>query len=191
MDPGAIAGGALRTHDDAGRVWHVRLNDCGYNFIASKGENLGQLDLDQPAVGDPPAAVEAAAIINAWRSSPAHEPQISNAAFRVVGIARVRSGAVISWATTFGSVADDQGITPARLAGVQLPGPEIDPCLPEGCKGEHLALWLGDPEAWRPRLEADGQQLVDAAVILRTLYYRRDNGSGPSAAVLDQLGLGR
>jgi hypothetical protein len=108
----ARVNGGPETHDDPGRHWDARLNDCGYDFNASKGENLARLE------GEIPPTIEAHAIVQAWKNSPAHNAVLTEPVFRDIGIARIRSGTITYWTADFGSVSDSEGVhSAAKLAG--------------------------------------------------------------------------
>ena len=96
------ARGGPETHDDPFRRWDERLNDCGYDMPAEKGENLAAFQ------GELPSDQEAVLILEAWKRSPAHDQVLADPAYRVVGVARVRvpGAARTFWTADFGSVAD-------------------------------------------------------------------------------------
>ncbi|MBI2762039.1 MAG: CAP domain-containing protein [Chloroflexi bacterium] len=106
----ARAAGAPETHDDPGRPWDVRLNECGYDFEAAKGENLARLD------GAVPAEIEAREIVKAWKASPTHDAVMTDPVFRTIGVARIRTARTSFWTADFGSLTDSEGISAASRA---------------------------------------------------------------------------
>ena len=185
----AFAQGALYAHDDEDRTWEERLDACGYDFLAAKGENLGHIEGQSL-----PPDEEVTGLFNSWRASPIHEPVQTDPVYRVIGIARIYLPASEQsfWAVTFGSIPDERGIRAAQLEGVTLPPAEEDPCLPAAgqteCDTDRQALWAADWNAWVPRLEAANQPRVPAAVLLATLQFRAREGSTMARGILESIG---
>src|SRR5215212_5307446 len=185
-------------HFDNGRAFDRRQNDCGYDFIASKGENLATFEVTVP--GTPPDQImfapadEAKALLDAFRASPVHEPVQTHPRYRAIGVARVRKAGTFKlwWAVEFGSVRDENGIRPQKLRDIRLPSPDEEPCIPvdgaDACDDDRLALWRGDTDAWAPRLEQDNQPVVPEAVMLYTLELRANTGGERSKAILRMIG---
>jgi len=188
-------------HFDDGRWFDLRTIDCGYDFIASRSENLSSFEVTDPSrpgdeiVVDP--ADEARALLDAFRSSPRHEGIQTNPRYRAVGLGRVRRPGTFKvwWVVLFGSVTDETGVRPQALRDVQLPSLDEDPCLPTdgaaACDDERLGLWSGDAATWAPRLVADEQPVTPEALLLYTLSFRADAGSEPSRAILGTLQAGQ
>ena len=91
----------------------VRMTACGYDYETAKGENI--------AAGYP----DASTVFAGWRASPAHNANILDRDFRVIGIGReVVSGSPLGsyWTTDFGGVVDPT----ARRAPTGTPGPFPD-----------------------------------------------------------------
>jgi uncharacterized protein YkwD len=94
--------GGAEAHDDPFRRWDQRLNDCGYDPAAMKGENLAVVD------GEPSLEREAEMVLRAWQNSPAHDSILTDSVFSAVGIARVRVPGTLRtyWTADFGSVRE-------------------------------------------------------------------------------------
>jgi uncharacterized protein YkwD len=108
----SMAATGLFSHDDAGRGWAQRIQDCGYRSAAT--ENI--------AVG-----VESGrAAVQIWRDSPLHTVNMLDPAARVVGIARARSaGNVWYWTGVFGRAAETP--EPVRATPSPTPAPPATP----------------------------------------------------------------
>jgi uncharacterized protein YkwD len=186
-------------HVDNGRTYDRRFNDCGYDFIASKGENLATFSVTLPpgaSADQISPAEEAQALLDGFKGSPRHEQIQTDPRYRAIGVARVvRPSAELVkvwWAVTFGSVTDEAGVRPQSLREVVLPSLEEEPCIPpegaDACDDERLALWRGETDAWAPRIVEDNQPVIPGAVLLYTLRFRADAGGERSRAILRMIG---
>jgi uncharacterized protein YkwD len=82
-------------HDDPGRTWLQRVQECGYRASWQVYENL--------ALG----SESARAAVQMWRDSPAHHQNMMQSGLRAAGIARARAGSgTWFWTAVFAAVLD-------------------------------------------------------------------------------------
>lgn len=103
-----MAATGIFSHDDPGRSWLQRVQECGYRASQSITENL--------AMGTETGR----ATVQMWRESPGHHQNMMNPAMRAAGIARVRDAAgAWYWTANFGGATEAGAET--RAAGPPAP----------------------------------------------------------------------
>ena len=114
-----MAATGLFSHDDPGRSWLRRIQECGYPANATATENL--------ALG-PESGREAVQI---WRGSAAHAQNMLDPAMRAIGIARARSAAGgWYWTVVFGATIDSPAPERAAPTPPSAPPPANPPTPP-------------------------------------------------------------
>ena len=90
------------SHDDPGRTWSQRIQECGYRASPQIYENLAE------------GTATGRATVQMWRDSPSHHRSMMTPGIRVAGIARVRSaGGTWYWTAVFGAAPDGASAAPA------------------------------------------------------------------------------
>lgn len=91
------------SHDDLGRGWQQRFNDCGYG-TAADGENIAE--------GHP----DAAQTFEQWRTSPPHNANLLNPSYHAIGVGRAEApGGDWYWTADFGAAVDADSAAPAAV----------------------------------------------------------------------------
>src|SRR5215218_4814163 len=97
-------------HDDPGRTWLQRVQECGYRASPLVWENLAE------------GTDTGRATVQLWRDSPPHNQAIMNSSLRAVGIARVRAGGgAWYWTADFGAAVEGGSTSPTSPATTSAP----------------------------------------------------------------------
>jgi uncharacterized protein YkwD len=100
------------SHDDPGRTWLQRIQECGYRASPQVYENLAE------------GTATGRATVQLWRDSPPHHQSMMTPGLRVAGLARVRgAGGTWYWTAVFGAAPDGTSAGPATPAQPPAPAP--------------------------------------------------------------------
>src|SRR5215217_6790003 len=117
-------------HDDPGRTWLQRVQECGYRASPLVWENLAE------------GTETGRATVQMWRDSPPHHQAMMNSSLRAVGIARVRAaGGTWYWTADFGAAVEGNSTAsapPVPAGGPPPPAPPPAPSVPLASVGLQL-----------------------------------------------------
>lgn len=171
--------------DSLGRDLFQRMAEFGYNYGTWKGENLGAGSASAPH------------IFELWRGSPAHNSNMLNRDFVVIGVARAYDPDSTHgwyWTTDFGGFDDE--LTDLELT---FDGEFQDSTSLRGAGIAELVGAVSLVAGWNHACYAESQQSIDAALApimnrVLAVYRLRDDGSydrwfagGPEASTITTL----